>query len=85
MNTKDIKILRAIQNLITYSRFKAYNNCDYIKIAELLDQADHLCNLITDSEVDYARVERILKSILIEHPGLSHDTFSIQLRDDCGS
>lgn len=81
MNTKDHKILHAIQNLITHSRFKAYKNADHSEIAELLDQADHLCNLVMAENIDYTRVERLLKSLLIEHPGLSNDTFSVCFTD----
>lgn len=81
MNTNNRKVLTAIQNLITYSRFMAYKNENTSEIAELLDQADHLCNLMMVENVDYARLERILKELLVEHPRLSTETFSVSLTD----
>jgi hypothetical protein len=55
----EIQLSVAIQHLITTARSKAYYQEDHARIAELLDRADHFCNLLKEG-VEYERLASIL-------------------------
>ena len=59
MNTIELRLITAVQHLLTTARMKAYYKEDYDRIAELLDRADHLCNLFREP-TDAVRLDRIL-------------------------
>jgi hypothetical protein len=82
MTSNELKVLKSIQNLVTYARFKSYKGESHSEIAELLDDADHLCNLICEDNADYARIENLLKSLLLKHPCSSTVAFNVRLNQE---
>lgn len=71
MDDLETRILRAIQHLVTTARFKAYHKESHDIIADLLDRADHLFNLVTEDKADFDKIHRILQNTLLEYPECS--------------
>ncbi len=59
MKRSESRLLSAVQHLLTTARTKAYFKEDYQRIAELLDRADHLCNLVREG-IEEEKLNRIL-------------------------
>lgn len=70
MNTNESRLITAIQHLLTTARTKAYYNEDYARIAELLDRADHFCNLAREGAED-GKLDRILSETSDRFPECS--------------
>ena len=78
MNTTEKKILQAIQHLVTSARFLAYKETGFSEIAEFLDDADHVCNLIIEEPANYTRIQGVLTAILERHPECSTTSLSLE-------
>lgn len=70
MNTIELQLITAVQHLLTTARTKAYYKEDHARIAELLDRADHLCNLAREG-ADPIRLDRILSETSDHFPECS--------------
>jgi hypothetical protein len=70
MTPVELQLNTAVQHLVTTARAKAYYKDDYARIAELLDRADHLCNLAREGVAD-VRLARILDETAMQFPECS--------------
>ncbi len=77
MRPIEIKIISAIQHLTNTARFIAYKKEKHEKIADMLDQADHVFNLLKEPNVNIERIQRVLYSILEDHPECSRSIFTL--------
>lgn len=76
MNDKEKKIIKAVQHLTNTARLKAYKCDDYEKIAVLLDQVDHVLNLVQEEWIDFDRIQRVLDSVAESFPECSREILS---------
>jgi len=70
MTSIELQLNTAVQHLVTTARLKAYYKEDHARIAELLDRADHLCNLAREG-VEEVRMVRILNETALQFPECS--------------
>jgi hypothetical protein len=72
MESIELRLIVAVQHLLTTARMKAYYKEDHARIAELLDRADYLCNLVRDG-VDVEQLENILSDTSDSFPECSRN------------
>jgi hypothetical protein len=75
MSAVELRLLSAVQHLLTTARMQAYYKEDHLRIAELLDRADHLCNLAREG-CDGERLDLILRETSDHFPECSRDLLS---------
>jgi|GEM_PF-5084900 len=78
MNSLEKKTLRAIQHLVTTARFKAYHSESHEMIADLLDQADHLLNLVMEEVPSFPKIQTILQGLTRKFPECSSLLLSLE-------
>jgi hypothetical protein len=74
MKNIQLHLLNVVQHLVTTARMKAYYKEEHDRIADLLDQADHLINLMKEADMEESKIIKILECILERFPELSKST-----------
>jgi signal-transduction protein with cAMP-binding, CBS, and nucleotidyltransferase domain len=78
MDVTQKKVLQAIQHITNTARLKAYKFEDHKAIASLLDDADHLFNLLLNDKIDMHRIKRILNEIQEQYPECSKTSLTLE-------
>lgn len=59
--------LKGLQHLTNTARLKSYRKDDHSEIAEILDQADHIFNLLNEDSVNWRRIKNVFESVSFHH------------------
>lgn len=79
MNNLQNQALRGLQHLTNTARLKAYRKDGFSEIAEILDQADHVFNLLKEEPVDWRRIKNVFELVSHHHKDCNPNDLTLDI------